>query len=142
MLQIISEAGRAVALRLKRRLVDNEAPSAFPTLMRLESVSLILLLAAGSGAAYAWWIHRRRRGARLERDAVAGRATVTAVTREEGGTVRVAWRFRHPFTGASHDGAGALPQGTALPEVGEEVDIAYLADTPGVSCLASQLGRR
>lgn len=110
--------------------------------MRMESVALIGAIAVGSGIAYAWWVSRRRpRGAALERDGVAGRGVVTAVTHEAAGAVRVAWRFRHPFTGATHDGAGTLPAGAPVPAVGDAVDIAYLPDAPDVSCLASPLQR-
>jgi hypothetical protein len=66
---------------------------------------------------------------------------VTAVNREADGTLRVAWRFRHPFSGATHDGTGTLPAGAPQPAVGDELDIAYLPDAPEVSCLASQLKR-
>lgn len=111
--------------------------------MRLETVSVIAVLAVASGIAYAWWVSRgRRRGGDLEHDAVAGRATVTAVTRQAGGAVRIAYRFRHPFTGASHDGAGVLADTAAVPEIGEGVDIAYLPDAPERSCLAAELSRR
>ena len=110
--------------------------------MRLESVSVIALLAIGSGIAYAWWVTRRRtRGASLERDGVAGRATVTALTHEAGGVVRIAYRFRHPFAGTSHEGSGALPTGAVPPAIGEEVEIAYVPDEPDRSCLAVQITR-
>jgi hypothetical protein len=110
--------------------------------MRLESVTLIAAVAIASGLAYAWWASRRRtRQASLERDGVVGRAAVTGVTREAGGAIRIAYRFRHPFTGAGHDGSGALPLGMPLPAVGDEVEIAYLPDDPQQSCLAAQWKR-
>jgi hypothetical protein len=63
------------------------------------------------------------------------------VTHEAGGAIRIAYRFRHPFTGESHDGAGTLPEGHAAPAPGNVVQIAYLADDPGQSCLAAELER-
>jgi hypothetical protein len=110
--------------------------------MRLESVSLIALVAIGSGIAYAWWASRgRRRPDSLERDAVAGHATVTGLTHEAGGAVRVAYRFRHPFSGSTYDGSGTLPAGTAVPALGTVVDIAYLPDDPQRSRLAIEPAR-
>lgn len=111
--------------------------------MRLESIALIALIAVGSGIAYAWWASRpRRTEVDFAREAVAGRGTVTSVTVQAGGDTRIAYRFRHPFSGAFHDGAGTLPKGTARPELGEEVDIAYLPDYPQRSCLAAELAKR
>lgn len=110
--------------------------------MRMESVGLIAAVAVASGLAYAWWASRRRRiGTSLERDGVAGRGVVVAVSREADGAIRVCWRFRHPFTGTGHDGAGTLPPDAHAPAVGDAVDIAYLPDAPEMSCLAAQVKR-
>lgn len=109
--------------------------------MRLESVSIIFAIAVASGIAYAWWVARarRRREPDLRRDGVLGKATVTGVGPAEDGSVRVEYRFRHPFTGQSHGGSSRLPAGAVAPKEGEQVAIVYADEAPELSRLRAEI---
>jgi hypothetical protein len=109
--------------------------------MRLESVSIILAVALASGIAYAWWIARarRRREPDLARDGVLGKATVTGVCPAGDGSVRVEYRFRHPFTGETYVRAGRLPAEAAAPKEGEQVEIVYVDQAPELSRLHAEI---
>ncbi|HWS11381.1 MAG TPA: hypothetical protein VN279_01175 [Rhodocyclaceae bacterium] len=108
--------------------------------MRLESVSIILAIALASGIAYAWWVARarRRREPDLRRDGVLGKATVTGVVPAGDGSVRVEYRFRHPFTGETYVRAGRLPA-AAAPREGEQVEIVYADQAPELSRLRAEI---